>query len=54
LFLIGKKSSLKPPGQMNQNLVGRILGRSSIKIAKKEWPVAAMVVNGLELNEQSL
>jgi hypothetical protein len=28
-----KKSSLKSLGQMNQNLVGSILGRSSIKIA---------------------
>jgi hypothetical protein len=33
-WLISKKSSpLKPLGQMNRNLVGRILGRSSIKIA---------------------
>ena len=33
-WLISKKSSpLKLPGQMNQNLVGSILGRSSIKIA---------------------
>jgi hypothetical protein len=33
-WLISKKSSpLKPPGQMNQNLVGNILERSSIKIA---------------------
>jgi hypothetical protein len=33
-WLISKKSSpLKPPGQMNQNLVGSILGRSSINIA---------------------
>jgi hypothetical protein len=32
--LISKKSSpLKPLGQINQNLVGSILGRSSIKIA---------------------
>jgi hypothetical protein len=32
--LISKKSSpLKPLGQMNRNLVGNILGRSSIKIA---------------------
>jgi hypothetical protein len=32
--LISKKSSpLKPLGQMNRNLVGSILGRSSIKIA---------------------
>jgi hypothetical protein len=32
-FLISKKSSLKPLGQMNQNLVESILGRSSVKIA---------------------
>jgi hypothetical protein len=32
-WLISKKSSLKPLGQMNWNLVGSILGRSSIKIA---------------------
>ncbi len=33
-WLITKKSSpLKPLGQMNRNLVGSILGRSSIKIA---------------------
>jgi hypothetical protein len=33
-WLISKKSSpLKPLSQMNQNLVGSILGRSSIKIA---------------------
>jgi hypothetical protein len=33
-WLIFKKSSpLKPPGQMNRNLVGSIYGRSSIKIA---------------------
>jgi hypothetical protein len=31
--LISKKSSLKPLCQMNWNLVGSILGRSSIKIA---------------------
>jgi hypothetical protein len=33
-WLISKKSSsLKPLSQMNQNLVGSILGMSSIKIA---------------------
>jgi hypothetical protein len=33
-WLISRKSySLKPLGQMNRNLVGSILGRSSIKIA---------------------
>jgi hypothetical protein len=32
-WLISKKSSpLKPPGQMNPNLVGSILGRSSLKM----------------------
>jgi hypothetical protein len=33
-WLISKKSSpMKPHGQMNRNLVGSILGRSSIRIA---------------------
>jgi hypothetical protein len=32
-WLISKKSSLKPLGQMNRNLVGSILERSSIKVA---------------------
>jgi hypothetical protein len=33
-WLISKKSSLlKPLGQMNQNLVGTILGMSSINVA---------------------
>ena len=32
-WLISKKSSLKPLCQMNRNLVGSILGRSSIKNA---------------------
>jgi hypothetical protein len=37
-WLISKKSSpLKPLGQMNQNLVGSILGRSSIKIAPTKF-----------------
>jgi hypothetical protein len=56
-WLISKKSSpLKPPGQVNQNLVGSILGRSSIKFAHLVpiRPVVAMFVNGSELNEQSL
>jgi hypothetical protein len=30
-----ESSPVKPPGQMNQNLVGSICGRSSIKIANK-------------------
>jgi len=32
-WLISEKSSLKPLGQMNRNLVGSIIGRFSIKIA---------------------
>jgi hypothetical protein len=32
-LIFKKSSSLKPIGQMNRNLVGSILGRSSIKIA---------------------
>jgi hypothetical protein len=50
-WLISKKSSpLKLPGQMNQNLVGSILGRSSIKIAHlvpiclQTWPPQAILV----------
>jgi hypothetical protein len=40
---------------MNQNLVGSILGRSSIKNdEKQELPVAAMFVNGSGQNEQTL
>jgi hypothetical protein len=58
-WLISRKSSpLKPLGQTNRNLVGSILGRSSIKIAhlvqKQELPMVAMLVNESELNEQSL
>ena len=32
MYLVEKHSPLKPLGQMNRNLVGSILGRSSIKI----------------------
>jgi hypothetical protein len=32
-FISKKSSPLKPLGQMNQNLVGSILGRSFIRIA---------------------
>jgi hypothetical protein len=49
--LISKKSSpLKPPGQMNQNLVGSILGKFSINIAnlvpirEQIWPPQAILV----------
>jgi hypothetical protein len=53
--LITKKSSpLKPLGQANQNIVGSILGRSSIKIAHlvpirlQTWlPQAILVSEGL-------
>ena len=54
LFLIGrflnKSSPLKPHGQMNQNLVGSILGRFSIKFAHlvpihwQTWPPQAILV----------
>ena len=43
-WLVDKKSSVESLGQMNQNLVGSIYGRSSIKIAhfvliyKQTWP----------------
>ena len=55
LFLIGwflkKSSPLKPYRQMNQNLVGSILGRSSIKIAHlvlirlQTWPPQTILVS---------
>jgi hypothetical protein len=60
------KSSLKPLGQMNHNLVGSIYGRLSIKNAlfvpiryqtwnqKQELPLVAIFVNRSKLNEQSL
>jgi len=50
--LISKKSSpLKPLGQMNQNLVGSIYGRSFIQIAcfvpirYQTWPPQAILVS---------
>jgi hypothetical protein len=54
-WLISKKSSpLKPPGQMNQNLVGNILGKSSINVAylvpirKQTWsPQAILIIDWL-------
>jgi hypothetical protein len=57
--LISKEASpLKPLVQMNRNLVGSILGRSSIKIAhlfnqKQELPEAAIFGNGSGRNAQS-
>jgi hypothetical protein len=51
-WLISKKlPTLKPLGQMNRNLVGSILGRSSIKIANlvlirlQTWPPQAILVS---------
>jgi hypothetical protein len=51
-WLISKKlSPLKPLGQMNRNLVGTILGRSSIKIAYlvpirlQTWPPQTILVS---------
>ena len=51
-WLISKKlSPLKPLGQMNRNLVGSILGRSSIKIAHlvpirlQTWPPQTILVS---------
>ena len=50
-WLISKKSSLKPLGQLNRNLVGSILGRSSIKIAHlvliryQTWPPYAILLS---------
>jgi hypothetical protein len=47
-WLISKNySTLKPPGQMNQHLVGNILGRLSIKANQgilKMWPLWAVVL----------
>jgi hypothetical protein len=46
-----KKSSLKTLGQMNRNLVGSILGMSSINIAnlvpicQQTWPPQAILVS---------
>jgi hypothetical protein len=58
--LISKKSSLlKPAGQMNQKLVGRILGRSSIKIAhlvsirQQTWPPQAILVSDWLISKKS-
>jgi hypothetical protein len=51
-LLISKKSSpLKPLGQMNRNLAGNILGRSSIKFLhfvpfrQQIWPPRAILVS---------
>jgi hypothetical protein len=59
--LISKKSSpLKPLGQMNRNLVGSILGRSSIKIAhlvpirQQTWPPQAILVSDWSISKYLL
>jgi hypothetical protein len=54
LFLIGwfleESSPLKPPGQMNRNLVESILGRSSIKIANLV-PIQAIFTRGPAIDD---
>jgi hypothetical protein len=59
-WLISKKSSpLKPLGQMNRNLVGSILGRSSIKIAHlvpirlQTWPPQTILVSDWLISKNS-
>jgi hypothetical protein len=59
-WLISRKSSpLKPLGQTNRNLVGSIIGRSSIKIAHlvpihlKTWPPQAILVSDWQIFKKS-
>jgi hypothetical protein len=64
LFLIGwflkKSSPLKPLGQMNRNLVGSILGRSSIKnahlvsIRLQTWPPQTILVSDWSISKNLL
>ena len=55
-----KSSPLKPCGQMNQNLVGSIYGRSSIKIAHFDpigwqiWPPQAILVSDWLISKKNL
>jgi hypothetical protein len=58
--LISKKSSpLKTLGQMNRNLVGSILGSSSIKIAnlvpirQQTWPPQTILVSDWLISKKS-
>jgi hypothetical protein len=58
--LISKKSSpLKTLGQMNRNLVGSILGRSSLKIPnlvpirQQTWPTQAILVSDWLISKKS-
>jgi hypothetical protein len=54
-----KSSPLEPPGQMNQSLVGSILGRSSIKIAHllpirlQTWMPQAILVSDWLISKKS-
>ena len=54
-----KSSPLKPLGQMNRNLVGRIYGRSSIRIARfvpirlKTWLPQAIIVSDWLISKRS-
>ena len=55
-----KSSPLKSLGQMNQNLVGSIYGRSSIKIAhfvpihEQAWPQQAIIVADWSISKNLL
>jgi hypothetical protein len=60
-WLISKKSSpLKPLGQMNRNLVGSIIGRSSIKnahlvsIRLQTWPPQTILVSDWSISKNLL
>jgi hypothetical protein len=54
-----KSSLLKPLGQMNQNLVGSIYGRFSIKsahfvlIREQTWPPQAILVSDWLISKKS-
>jgi hypothetical protein len=58
-LILKKASPLKPLGQMNRNLVGSILGRSSIKIAHfvpihlQTWPPQAILVSDWSISEKA-
>jgi hypothetical protein len=60
-WLISKKSSpLEPLGQMNRNVVGSILGRSTIKIAHlvpirlQTWPPQAILASDWLISKKLL
>jgi hypothetical protein len=59
-WLISKKNSpLEPLGQMNRNLEGSILGRSSIKIAHlvpirlQTWPPQTILISDWLISKKS-